>query len=80
MTVAEKHAELVAACWQTQGEVDRAREDVERAMKFHDRVPDGDRRRPEAVQRMNGAMDRYRAAELAAGVAADALIAFEAGS
>ena len=73
-----RYNELEARCWQTQGELDRCAQDVERAMRFYDRVPDGGRRRPEATERMNHALDRKNAAEREAGRAADELIAYEA--
>jgi hypothetical protein len=78
MTDDQRYNELMAACWSTQNELDQEAQAVEAAVRFYDRVPDGDARRPEAVKRLHRALDRRNVAERAAGAATDALIAYEA--
>ena len=77
MNFTERHAELNAAVDQAQGTYDRKRGQVERAARYVDECPDGDRRKPEAEQRLDQLLAEMHAAERAAGDAADALIAFE---
>ena len=69
--------ELVARCWQTEGELDRARERVERATRWLDRTPDGSPDKPDAELRVQRALRVYHDAERVAGDAADALIAYD---
>jgi hypothetical protein len=59
---------------------DRKHGQVERAVRYLDDCPDGDRRKGEAEQRVAQLLDEMHAAERAAGDAADALIAYEATS
>jgi hypothetical protein len=78
MSKATRHDQLTAHCWWAQGELDREQQAVERAVRYFDSVPDGDRRKHGAEQNLNLAMARMHAAERAAGDAAEALLAYEA--
>lgn len=74
----QRYAELQTRCWQTQQTLDQARQAVERAVQFYDRVPDGDRRRPEAQRRLRHTLNVRNLAESEASRAADELLAYEA--
>jgi|HubBroStandDraft_3_1064219.scaffolds.fasta_scaffold425215_2 hypothetical protein len=73
-------AELTAAVQQAEATLDRKRQYLERAVRYHDECPDGDRRKPEAERRLTRVMAEYHAAEDVALAAADALIDYDAGA
>lgn len=74
----ERHAALLSRVWQAQTAYDKTVQAVESAVRFYDRVPDGDRRRPQAQSRLNHALAVKNIAEAEAGQAADELLAYEA--
>ena len=77
MTAGERWADLNAAVDQAQGTLDRKRRYLERAVRYLDECPDGDRRKAEAERRLDRIMGEYHEAERAAGVAVDLLLDFE---
>lgn len=77
MTDVQTHDKLVAAADAAQATLDRKRAHHQRAIRYFDECPDGDRRKPDAEARMVALGKEASAAERAAMDAADALIAYE---
>jgi hypothetical protein len=77
MTASEKWADLNAAVDQAQGTLDRKRQYLERAVRYHDECPDGDPRKAGAEARLSRIMAEKNVAETAAMAAVDALLEFE---
>ena len=78
MTAAEKYADLNAAVDQAQATLDRRRQHLERAVRYFDECPDGDRRKADAEARVSRLLADKNLAETAAMAAVDALLEFEA--
>jgi hypothetical protein len=72
-----KRAELLAAVEQAQATLDRKRGQVERAQRYLDDCPDGDRRKADAEQRVVQLLREYHDAEHAATYAAEVYCAAE---
>jgi hypothetical protein len=77
MTAPERWADLNAAVDQAQGTLDRKRQYLERAVRYHDECPDGDPRKADAERRLSRIMAEKNVAETAAMAAVDALLEFE---
>ena len=77
MTAGERWADLNAAVDQAQATLDRKRQHLERAVRYFDECPDGDRRKPDAEERVSRFMAEKNVAETAAMAAVDALLEFE---
>ena len=63
MTDEQLYGEINARIAQAQGDYDRAVRQVEKAVAFHDRIPDGHARRTEANARLQHALNHKNAME-----------------
>ena len=77
MTAGERWAALNEAVDQAQGTLNRRQQHLARAARYLDECPDGDPRKAEAEVRVRRLLAAKNEAELAAGVAVDALLDFE---